>query len=248
ALEVLGSPLLPRQQAQARGFPLVPLYSLHPFKLRPPPAEPKSTKALRSRPVTTRGVVGSPSYPVSARPSVLHSAAQNPPQLTCPDPSSWGPLSRGCPLCSWGALSPRVPVSARRRPGAMAEPRFLQAECAFRPGAHTVRVTLTRSTLRVEVEAHGTADLWRGEFDATFIEDLTRKTGNFKQFGIFCSMLESALTQSSDSVSLELLTYTDLETLHSRKVGAITRPPPSTRSPLNTKRYLILVYSVEFDR
>lgn len=110
------------------------------------------------------------------------------------------------------------------------------------------------------------------------IEDLTRKTGNFKQFGIFCSMLESALTQvwsccsptrrfggtwggvcptepscfsnflqSSDSVSLELLTYTDLETLHSRKVG-VTRPPPSTRSPLNTKRYLILVYSVEFDR
>ncbi|KAF4804962.1 coiled-coil domain containing 61 [Turdus rufiventris] len=129
----------------------------------------------------------------------------------------------------------------------MAEPRYLQAECAFRPGTHTVRVTLTRSTLRVEVEAHGTADLWRGEFDATFIEDLTRKTGNFKQFGIFCSMLESALTQSSDSVSLELLTYTDLETLHSRKVG-VTRPPPSTRSPLNTKRYLILVYSVEFDR
>ncbi|NXL75400.1 CCD61 protein, partial [Leptocoma aspasia] len=130
----------------------------------------------------------------------------------------------------------------------MGEPRYLQAECAFRPGAHTVRVTLTRSTLRVEVEAHGTNDLWRGEFDATFIEDLTRKTGNFKQFGIFCSMLESALTQSSDSVSLELLTFTDLETLHSRKVGAITRPPPSTSSPLNTKRYLILVYSVEFDR
>ncbi|XP_058673415.1 centrosomal protein CCDC61 [Ammospiza caudacuta] len=135
-----------------------------------------------------------------------------------------------------------------RAPRAMAEPRYLQAECAFRPGAHTVRVTLTRSTLRVEVEAHGTSDLWRGEFDAAFIEDLTRKTGNFKQFGIFCSMLESALTQSSDSVSLELLTFTDLETLHSRKVGAVTRPSPSTSSPLNSKRYLILVYSVEFDR
>ncbi|NXL25030.1 CCD61 protein, partial [Setophaga kirtlandii] len=130
----------------------------------------------------------------------------------------------------------------------MAEPRYLQAECAFRPGAHTVRVTQTRSTLRVEVEAHGTSDLWRGEFDAAFIEDLTRKTGNFKQFGIFCSMLESALTQSSDSVSLELLTFTDLETLHSRKVGAVTRPSPPTSSPLNSKRYLILVYSVEFDR
>lgn len=27
------------------------------------------------------------------------------------------------------------------------------------------------------------------------IEDLTHKTGNFKQFNIFCNMLESALTQ-----------------------------------------------------
>ncbi|NWQ68982.1 CCD61 protein, partial [Neopipo cinnamomea] len=129
----------------------------------------------------------------------------------------------------------------------MAEPRYLQADCSFRPGTHTVRVTLARSALRVEVEAHSTSDLWRGEFNAAFIEDLTRKTGNFKQFGIFCSMLESALMQSSESVSLELLTYTDLETLRSRKVGAIARPPPSS-SPLSTKRYLNLVYSVEFDR
>ncbi|NXG19522.1 CCD61 protein, partial [Grallaria varia] len=130
----------------------------------------------------------------------------------------------------------------------MGEPRYLQADCTFRPGAHTVRVTVARTALRVEVEAHCTADLWRGEFDAAFIEDLTRKTGNFKQFGIFCSMLESALMQSRESVSLELLTYADLEALHSQKVGAITRPPRSTSSPLSTKRYLILVYSVEFDR
>lgn len=54
--------------------------------------------------------------------------------------------------------------------------------------------------------------------------------------------------QSSESVSLELLTYADLETLRSRKVGAITRPPASAASLLSAKRYLILVYSVEFDR
>ncbi|XP_050175510.1 centrosomal protein CCDC61 isoform X2 [Myiozetetes cayanensis] len=136
-------------------------------------------------------------------------------------------------------------LTALRPPCAMAEPRYLQADCSFRPGTHTVRVTLARTVLRVEVEAHGTADLWRGEFDAAFIEDMTRKTGNFKQFGIFCSMLESALIQSSESVSLELLTYTDLETLRSWKVGAIARPPPSSSSPLSTRRYLILVYSVE---
>ncbi|KAM6325748.1 LOW QUALITY PROTEIN: centrosomal protein CCDC61 [Alca torda] len=127
----------------------------------------------------------------------------------------------------------------------MEEPRYLQADLAFRRG-HTVRLRLA-PTVRVEVEAHGTVDQWRGEFDAAFIEELTHKTGNFK-LGVFCSMLESALTQSSESVSLELLTYADLETLRSRKVGAMPRPPPPTASPLNAKRYVILVYSVEFDR
>ncbi|NXW66185.1 CCD61 protein, partial [Eurystomus gularis] len=130
----------------------------------------------------------------------------------------------------------------------MGEPRYLQADCAFRNGGHTVRLTLTRSALEVEVEAHLTADQWRGEFNAAFIEDLTHKTGNFKQFSIFCSMLESALMKSSESVSLELLTYADLETLRSRKVGGTTRPAPPATSPLSAKRYLILVYSVEFDR
>ncbi|XP_075302232.1 centrosomal protein CCDC61 isoform X3 [Opisthocomus hoazin] len=130
----------------------------------------------------------------------------------------------------------------------MEELRYLQADCAFRHGPHAVRLTLARSALEVEVEANLTTDQWRGQFDAAFIEELTRKTGNFKQFGVFCGMLESALTQSSESVSLELLTYADLESLRSRKTGAIARPPPPTASPLSTKRYLILVYSVEFDR
>lgn len=36
----------------------------------------------------------------------------------------------------------------------------------------------------------------RGGFSShPVIEDLTHKTGNFKQFSIFCNMLESALTQ-----------------------------------------------------
>nr|XP_033811931.1 coiled-coil domain-containing protein 61 isoform X3 [Geotrypetes seraphini] len=81
------------------------------------------------------------------------------------------------------------------------------------------------------------------------IEDLTHKTGNFKQFSIFCSMLESALMQSSESVTLDLLTYADLEQLRNRKMGSGIWHVPTTKSAaLNSKRYLILIYSVEFDR
>ncbi|XP_024624335.1 coiled-coil domain-containing protein 61 isoform X3 [Neophocaena asiaeorientalis asiaeorientalis] len=55
---------------------------------------------------------------------------------------------------------------------------------------------------------------------------------------------------SSESVTLDLLTYTDLESLRNRKMGG--RPGPlasrSRSAQLNSKRYLILIYSVEFDR
>nr|XP_054758866.1 centrosomal protein CCDC61-like [Lytechinus pictus] len=103
--------------------------------------------------------------------------------------------------------------------------------------------------LTVEVEDRLTADQWRGSFEPAYIEDLTHKTGNYKQFSIFLSMLESALLQNSDSVSLDLLTYADLESLRNRKAGLGTRTiPGAQRSALNTKRYLIVTYTVEFDR
>ncbi|XP_077887956.1 centrosomal protein CCDC61 isoform X1 [Ictidomys tridecemlineatus] len=131
---------------------------------------------------------------------------------------------------------------------AMDQPTGLQVDYVFRGVEHAVRVVVSGQVLELEVEDRMTADQWRGEFDASFIEDLTHKTGNFKQFNIFCNMLESALTQSSESVTLDLLTYTDLESLRNRKLGG----RPSTLAPrsnqLNSKRYLILIYSVEFDR
>lgn len=54
--------------------------------------------------------------------------------------------------------------------------------------------------------------------------------------------------QSSESVTLDLLTYTDLESLRSRKLGGRPGALASRSAQLNSKRYLILIYSVEFDR
>ncbi|XP_057568955.1 centrosomal protein CCDC61 isoform X3 [Hippopotamus amphibius kiboko] len=131
---------------------------------------------------------------------------------------------------------------------AMDQPAGLQVDYLFRGVEHAVRVMVSGQVLELEVEDRMTADQWRGEFDASFIEDLTHKTGNFKQFNIFCNMLESALTQSSESVTLDLLTYTDLESLRNRKMGGRPGPLASRSAQLNSKRYLILIYSVEFDR
>ncbi|XP_074662181.1 centrosomal protein CCDC61-like isoform X2 [Tubulanus polymorphus] len=106
-------------------------------------------------------------------------------------------------------------------------------------------------SLTIEVEDRLTTDHWTGLFDARYVEDLTHKTGNFKQFNIFVDMLETALTKSSDSVSLDLLTYADLDSLRARKSNQVNRSfSSSNKVPTNvgSKRYLILTYTVEFDR
>ncbi|GAB9472052.1 hypothetical protein Gpo141_00009244 [Globisporangium polare] len=99
---------------------------------------------------------------------------------------------------------------------------------------------------------------WTGNFPSAYIEELTRKTGNFKRFPIFVNMLLSAISQRSDAVFIDLLTTSDLELYRKRKVGKPSFPQkpndafdnfPSASTPSTAnKRYLILTYAVEFDR
>ncbi|XP_013862202.1 centrosomal protein CCDC61 isoform X2 [Austrofundulus limnaeus] len=131
----------------------------------------------------------------------------------------------------------------------MEEGSEVMEDIVFRGVEFSVKMELDKNLLIVEISDSVTADQWRGEFDPAYIEDLTRKTGNFKQFPIFCSMLESAVRKTSDSVTLDLLTYADLELLRNRKAGVVGRPRGHQQSSaLTAKRYLILIYTVEFDR
>lgn len=38
-----------------------------------------------------------------------------------------------------------------------------------------------------------TAEDWRSSYDTAYIENLTQKTGNYKQFDVFVAMLQSGL-------------------------------------------------------
>ena len=67
------------------------------------------------------------------------------------------------------------------------------------------------------------------------VSDLTQKTGNYKQFDIFVSMIESALTKTSDSVTLDLLTYADLQLLRNQ---VVTRSSPVRRLPVSYVRLI----------
>ena len=64
-------------------------------------------------------------------------------------------------------------------------------------------------------------------------------------------LLSVCVVQASDAVMLDLLTYADLELLKAHKSGTATRTVPNARlvsSAPNNKKYLIVTYTVEFDR
>lgn len=55
--------------------------------------------------------------------------------------------------------------------------------------------------------------------DCADIEELTRKTGNYKRFPIFVNMLLSAMAHRSDAVFVDLLTTSDLVRSDCAKTG-----------------------------
>jgi len=66
---------------------------------------------------------------------------------------------------------------------------------------------------------------------------------------MYTTISPSTHLQSSDCVTLDLLTYSDLEALRNKKLGVQVGPSPAKNGrQLQAKRYLILTYSVEFDR
>jgi hypothetical protein len=69
-----------------------------------------------------------------------------------------------------------------------------------------------------------TTQQYSNTFTASFIQNMTRSTGNYKSFAIFCEMLIKCLTStSSDCLSFDF-------------------------KLINRKNYLILCYSIKFDK
>ncbi|KAL0269554.1 UNVERIFIED_CONTAM: hypothetical protein PYX00_007247 [Menopon gallinae] len=131
----------------------------------------------------------------------------------------------------------------------MNEPFQLVTNCTFKGKDYLVQMcVLSSKKLELTVTDKLMAEDWQCEYDASYIEALTHKTGNFKNFDVFVMMLKSGLLRTSDSITLDLLTIEDLEELRNKK---IINSHPGSRfiqaGNLN-KRYLILTYTVEFDR
>lgn len=94
---------------------------------------------------------------------------------------------------------------------------------------YIVSILADESSLRIQVEEKLSGDLWSNEFASEYVEEIASKTGNYKKYGVFLKMLLSAVTMSSESVFLDILSSTDLEILKSRKnpiKPQSSQPPP----------------------
>ncbi|KOX70377.1 Coiled-coil domain-containing protein 61 [Melipona quadrifasciata] len=135
---------------------------------------------------------------------------------------------------------------------------FLVTSYTFKSGKEYIVKTRVAAfkghqrNLELTITDKHTAENWQSCYDAAFflyfqdIENLTHKTGNYKHFDVFVAMLQSGLLKTSESIALDLLTFEDLELLRARKLERSSYS--SLGNATNNRRYLILTYTVEFDR
>jgi coiled-coil domain-containing protein 61 len=64
--------------------------------------------------------------------------------------------------------------------------------------------------LVVDATNVGTSERWGGSFAPSYVEEMTHRAGNFKEFAIFARMVVAAMKGESDCLRIDLLTYTDL--------------------------------------
>lgn len=99
--------------------------------------------------------------------------------------------------------------------------------------------------LNLIVEEKATGQIWKGEFAGKYVEEITQKTGNFRKFDVFVKMLVSGIKQETEAISLDIMTYQDLEFLRNKKDNSTS----SSKSNISSnKRYMILTSANEFDR
>ncbi|TPX71017.1 hypothetical protein CcCBS67573_g06328 [Chytriomyces confervae] len=103
-------------------------------------------------------------------------------------------------------------------------------------------------SLSIELDAaHSSSGVkrWSGSFSSQYIEQVTKKTGNFKRFTVFCEMISAASSNNNHSslsgqanVSLDLISVADLAPESAADMALVECD----------KLYLVLTYAVAFDR
>ncbi|CAD8097309.1 unnamed protein product [Paramecium primaurelia] len=121
----------------------------------------------------------------------------------------------------------------------------INVERNFHDITYIININANTEMLTIDVESKQSGDSWIANFQASYIEEITSKTGNYKKYPTFIKMLQSAIKNQTDSVYIDILTFQDLEQIKNK------RPKQNQQQQgliPNNKRYLILSYIVEFDK
>jgi coiled-coil domain-containing protein 61 len=115
---------------------------------------------------------------------------------------------------------------------------------------HVRRLTIVLRPVQSNGEQSGG---FEGQMAAQFVHEMTRQTGNYKEFERFVEMLDAAASGKSKSCRLDLLSAQDLNlpssTSHSGASGAAsTSVGAAGGSAGGDKMYLVLSYCTEFDQ
>ncbi|KAL4442822.1 hypothetical protein ABPG74_010711 [Tetrahymena malaccensis] len=80
------------------------------------------------------------------------------------------------------------------------------------------QVPLHKNCLQFEIRSTTDPWVWKNEFSAQYIEDLTEKTGQKKSFFEFLNLIDESLNQKQTNKSnFDILTYQDLKTMNTKK-------------------------------
>lgn len=101
--------------------------------------------------------------------------------------------------------------------------------------------------LIVDCEDKYSGELWRGKFKNRYIEEMTTKAKNPKQFAVFVKMLLAGFKREvPDEILLDLLTQNDLEQLKQRKTNS--NESIGLPDDPRLKKYLILTLKGEYEK
>ncbi|CAL8074823.1 unnamed protein product [Orchesella dallaii] len=98
----------------------------------------------------------------------------------------------------------------------------------------SLTTTETPNTVSFWISDKITGEEWTGCYDENGIEVLTKRTGCFKSFHTFLSMIKSAILKKSDSVVIDLLNIEDLAAISLHRQNSVT---DSGTIPLNLQLY-----------
>ena len=115
-------------------------------------------------------------------------------------------------------------------------------DCSHYGIDYRLSISFSSDVLSITAEEKLTGVLWKASLSSAYIEELTRKTGNQKRFGVFVRMLVAAMEGSSRSVLLEVVSQFQMEAIRAKKRSR------KSVGRFDSRVYLILTYTVEFDK